>query len=253
MTMFLMKKCITPFLLPPGVFVVLLLGTATWLARRKNWKGVLLVGVPALFLWLVAADPVANRLMLGLESGLKMPRAVTGDVIILLGGGVIEGVEDLTGSGAPTDGMMARIVTAVRAQRMLRVPIIVSGGAVFATKPPEAYVVKRFLCDLGVPKEMVIVEDKSRDTDENARFAGEISARHGFRNPVLITSASHMRRAVSSFVRRKIQVVPLPVNLLSRQRQNYIWMDYLPSSGALLRSSTALHEYFGLLFQRLTL
>jgi uncharacterized SAM-binding protein YcdF (DUF218 family) len=62
-----------------------------------------------------------------------------------------------------------------------------------------------------------------------------------------------MRRAVSAFARRKVQVLQLPVNLLSRQRQNYIWVDYLPSSGALLRTSSALHEYLGQLFQRLTL
>jgi len=253
MTMFVVKKCITPFLLPPGVFIVFLLGAAVWLAWRKNWRGALLAGVPALFLWLAAAGPVADRLMLGLESGLRMPQSVTGDVIILLGGGVIEGVQDLTGSGAPNEVMMARIVTAVRVQRMLNVPIIVSGGAVFASKPPEAYVVQRFLGDLGVPKEMVIVEVKSRDTVENARYSSEISARHGFRKPVLITSASHMRRAVSAFARQKMQVVPLPVNLHSRQRQSYIWVNYLPNSGALLSTSTALHEYLGLLFQRLTL
>ena len=252
MTMFIVKKCITPFLLPPGIFIVFLLATATWLARRKKWQGALLAGMSALLLWLAAAGPVADRLMLGLEDGLRMPRSVTGDVIILLGGGVIEGVQDLTGSGAPSEAMMARIVTAVRAQRMLRVPIIVSGGAVFANKPPEAYVVKRFLADLGVPREMVIVEEKSRDTVENALYSSEISARYGFRNPVLITSASHMRRAISAFARRQVRVVPLPVNLLGRQRRNYIWLDYLPDSGALLCTSTALHEYLGLLYQRLT-
>jgi uncharacterized SAM-binding protein YcdF (DUF218 family) len=251
--MFAFKKFISAFILPPGIFIVFLFVAGLWMARRKNWKAAITAGILAIFLWLPATSPVADRLMMRLENGLSMPRQVKGDVIILLSGGVIEGVEDLTGSGAPTDDTMARIVTAVRVQRLIHVPIIVSGGSAFAGRVPEAYVVKRFLCDLGVPEEMVILEDKSRDTDENARFSVEICTRQGFGKPLLVTSAYHMRRAMIAFTHQKMRVVPLPANFTPRHPKRYIWLAFLPSAGSERRTTYALHEYIGILFYRLTL
>lgn len=250
--MFVFKKLITPFLLPPGLFIVFLLFATFWLTRRKNWQGALFTGTAALLLWLAAASPVADRLVAGFENGLSMPRSLHGDVIILLGGGMNEGVRDLTGKGAPSDEMMTRIVTAVRAQRELHVPIIVSAGAVFPERIPEAYVVKRFLYDLGVAKDMVIVEDKSRDTAENAEYTVALCVRHGFRRPLLVTSALHMRRAITSFAVHKMVVLPLPATLENGPPENYIWTDYLPKVSALERISYVFHEYLGLLFYRLT-
>ena len=58
---------------------------------------------------------------------------------------------------------------------------------------------KRFLTDLGVPDPMIIVEDKSRDTIENARYARQICERRGFVRPILVTSAYHLKRSVLSF------------------------------------------------------
>ncbi len=251
MTLFALKKAISALLLPPGGIAVFLFAVGLPLARRKHRLAAALAVAVAALLWLTAIAPVADRLAAGLERGLTMPRPLSGDAIILLGGGAVEGAQDLTGSGGPTDETMSRIVMAVRAQRALHVPIIVAGGQVFANRTPEAYPVKRVLCDLGVPQTMVIVEDKSRDTGENALFAGQICARRGFRKVLLVTSAYHMRRALAAFSGQRVQVVALPANLLPRQQRKYIWIDFLPSFSEQYRSCAALHEYLGLLFYRL--
>jgi uncharacterized SAM-binding protein YcdF (DUF218 family) len=253
MTLFAIKKFITAFLLPPGLFVVLLLGSGIWLARRKNRIAALFAILLALSLWAVALVPVADRLMSGLEKGQTMPRPLAGDVLILLGGGLYDEVLDLSGKGAPAAESLARLVTAARAQETLQVPIIVSGGKVFAGKPAEAEVIRRFLIDLGVPAGMIIIEDQSRDTVENARFSGAICTRRGLHKPLLVTSALHMERAVRAFAKERVKVVPLPVNLLARERRHYVWAEYLPDPGALRCTSLALHEYLGLLFYRFTL
>ena len=91
-------------------------------------------------------------------------------MIILLGGGIIDKVPDLSGFGIPSDDMLGRIVTAVRLQKKLHVPIIVSGGKVYKRGSAEAHIVKRFLVDLGVAESRIIVEDKSRNTFKKEKY-----------------------------------------------------------------------------------
>lgn len=95
---------------------------------------------------------------------------------------MIEGVPDLSGEGVPASQAYPRIVTAVRLHRRLGLPVIVSGGRIRAEDTPEAVIVKRFLVDLGVAESQVILEERSRDTHENAVFTKAVCEREGFRH-----------------------------------------------------------------------
>lgn len=248
--MFLLKKILTPFLLPPGIFIVILLCSGLWFLYRKQRKAGLLNLTIGLALWLFAILPVSNVLMHGLESKYHLPKDAQGDVIILLGGGVYYGVPDLSGVGAPSEDMLSRIVTAVRLQKKLNVPVIISGGVVFSGHASEALIGKRFLVDLGVPADKIVMEENSRDTLENTRYTKEICERHQFKKPLLITSAYHMERAVWSFQKIGLEVTPFPANFHTHEGGQYSWHDFLPRD---LRSAyTALHEYLGLLFYKLS-
>lgn len=202
-------------------------------------------------IWLCAISPVADILMKGLESGLEVSDKVQGDVIILLGGGVVEGVPDYSGVGRPTDSMLARIVTAVRLQRRLRVPIVVSGGRVLSQGIAEAPVVRRVLVDLGVSDSLVILEPKSRDTHENARYTRDICEKRGFVAPILVTSAFHTKRAILSYRQAGLKVTPFPVGFYTYTGKVYHWDDYLPTHGSLSQTARALKEYLGMVFYRL--
>ena len=151
-----------------------------------------------------------------------------GDVIILLGGGANDDTRDLTGNGAPSDEMMSRLVTAVRVQKRTGLPVIVSGGAFRETDTPESWIVQRFLKDLGVPPGKILIEDKSRDTGENGRFVAEMCARKGFRNPLLVTSAYHMKRSLLIFQRNRLTVTPLPAGFRSAERLELTPYTLLP-------------------------
>ena len=242
--MFVFKKFITPFLLPPGIFIVVLMA-AGLLFLRKAGRAAMLCIVVGAALWLSSISPVSDALMKGLEAGLTVPENPSGDVIVLLGGGVYEKVKDLTGAGAPSGDSLARIVTAVRLQRRLHIPVIVAGGAVFPWKKPEATVDRRFLMDLGVPADRIILDDKSRDTFENAKRVKEICNRHHFSRPILVTSAYHMKRSLLMFEIFNMKVTPVPVELETWDRE-YRWPDYLP--GGMEAFRTACREYMGILY-----
>jgi uncharacterized SAM-binding protein YcdF (DUF218 family) len=248
---FFLKKCISAFLLPPGMFILLLLVSAWWLRSKRRYLAACNCFLLALIVWAMSTALVSDMFLGRLERNLSIPFRPKGDVIVLLGGGVRDKTQDLTGSGAPTEEMTARIVTAFRLQRQLDVPILVSGGVVYSGRSAEAPVVRRFLVDLGVPASKILIEDKSRDTAENARFSRVILQEHRFRQPLLVTSAFHMRRSVKAFDREGVLVTPVPANFMTSSEQTLVWADLLPSSGAMHGTATALREFLGLLYYRL--
>lgn len=130
----------------------------------------------------------------------------------------------------------------------MNVPVIMSGGSVFKERKPEAPIVKRFLIDLGVPENRIFLEDKSRDTIENAKYTKKVLEKIKSKKPVLVTSAFHMRRSVMSFEKAGLQVVPFPANFKTWANRKYMWEDYLP--GGFEGAYIALHEYLGLLFYK---
>lgn len=234
-----------PFLLPPGIFVTLLGLLGLWsLVRRRVSCGCLNLLLCAL-LWASSSGPAAAWLMKGLEApyyALPEPR---GDVIVLLGGGIAEGAPDLSGVGAPLDEMTARLVTAVRLQKKLGTPVIVSGGKLFEHQAAEAPVVRRFLADLGVPPGKILVEERSRNTHENAMNSARICREQGFRAPVVVTSAYHMRRAMLCFERAGMKATPFPSPFRSWPGRVFTRLDYLPAGSALVRTGDAVKEYLG--------
>ncbi|MEW6162341.1 MAG: YdcF family protein [Nitrospirota bacterium] len=248
--MFILKKILTPFLLPPGIFIVILIFSGLLFLFKRHWKVSIVNCLIGIFMWFLSISPVSDIILRGLESDFRIPENPQGDVIVLLGGGSHSGSQDLSGIGSPADDMLGRIVTAVRLQKRLNVPIIVSSGQVFKHKPSEVLIVRRFLVNLGVPLKKIILEDKSRDTIENARYTKAICEKLGFKKPILVTSAYHMSRSVLSFKKVDMDVTPLPAGLKTWKDKKYGWEDYLPDASGFKNTCIAVREYMGLLFYR---
>ena len=70
----------------------------------------------------------------------------------------------------------------------------------------------------------------------------------GFKNPIVVTSASHLKRSVMIFEKVGLEVLPVPALFRSWQERQYGWDDYLP--GTLRHAENAIHEYLGLVFYR---
>ncbi len=244
--MFALKHIVSCLLLPPGIFVLLLLAVSFRSLARRRWEPGLVAFLLAAALYALSIEPVADRLLGGLEARYAIPAEPEGDVIVLLGGGVYGEARDLTGVGFPSEEMLPRVVTAARLQRRLDVPVVVSGGKAFDHSAVEAPVVGRVLADLGVPPGKIVLEGRSRNTSENARYAKGILDAMGLRRPLLVTSAYHMRRSVMAFWKAGVVVTPVPSGFRTWTGKQAGWTDYMPSAATLLRSAIALREYLAL-------
>ena len=231
------------WLLPPGIFIVALFALAwyAWKRRGERRIAALLFALTFVF-YLLCTSVVAERTLGWLEQAYLPPAEPAGDVIIMLGGGAMPDSPDVDGVGALCASPANRLLTAVRLQRKLGVPILLSGGQVYEDTGAEAKIARRILIDLGVPEEQILVETRSVNTTQNARYSAEILRAQGLTQPILVTSAFHMKRAVLNFKKQGIDVVPYPADYQVTHHPVFHYTKLRPQTEALLDNVTVLQE-----------
>ena len=240
-------KLATAALLPPGCFLLLLF-SALWIRAPRLKAGLLLTVLIVMAGF--STSFVAERLMLSLSRAPHLDRdgARAGEAIVILAGGRAErllpdAADDI---GAST---LVRVRHGARLAKATKLPVLVSGGAVFGDAVPLADLMARSLLEFGVTVRWR--ERRSRNTAQNAVFSAEILLADGIRTVVLVTHYWHMPRAVASFEAAGFDVLPAPVLAPGRTLGTFQFRSLLPSADALATTSWALHEYLGLLWYRL--
>lgn len=239
-------KFIYLWVLPPACFVVAL----TWLGWRLWRRSRRLAGViwlVAVLLYAVSTPPLSGWLLRSLEYRHSAAALTGADTIVVLGGGSIQGVPMPAGwSGQLADAAGQRLMTAFVLHRQTGLPLLVSGGEVFPAFGREAVIMRDILVSFGVPSAKIILEDRSLNTTENARFTAQLLREQGLRRPLLVTSAFHMPRAVGEFQRAGVTVSPWPAGFYAGRSYHGTLLDLIPSASALWGTSIALKEYLGL-------
>jgi len=131
--------------------------------------------------------------------------------------------------------------------------ILISGGngQLINEGYMEADWSKNFLIDSGIPEEDIVIENKSRNTWENAKFTSEILKNKEEIDLLLITSAWHMKRASYCFTLNHMDV--------DKFSTDYTWestsfdLEYIlfPSSDAFEKWETLIKEMIGNLVYRI--
>ncbi len=132
--------------------------------------------------------------------------------------------------------------------------IIVSGGSgsMLAVAHTEADDLATLLRLAGVPARDILLEERSRNTRENARYTRQLLAAHPeIKSLVLVTSAFHQRRALGCFRRVGLAPTPFPAGYLSTDRRLTPQSWLIPDPEALVLWSRLLHELTGYLVYRL--
>jgi hypothetical protein len=103
--------------------------------------------------------------------------------------------------------------------------IIVSGG-VPKQGITEADAMSKWLMEQGIPKERIILENNSTDTVENGLFSTAILERENLKDVTLVTSASHMRRALTVFKEASDFYKKMNGKKSDRNFTNMVYLDY---------------------------
>jgi uncharacterized SAM-binding protein YcdF (DUF218 family) len=163
-----------------------------------------------LILLLIASLNVSGSLLLRpLETRFPVQRQASTDHvngIILLGGFHLDS-RMASERFDIRSGMSERLTETVRLSKLYpEAKILYSGGGT------EAQLGKEILMRLGVECERIIIEDRSRNTAENARLSKIIAAPKESEKWLLVTSAFHMPRAMGAFRAVGFPVEATPVD-----------------------------------------
>lgn len=246
---YLIQILYTTFLLPPGIFVIFLVALCLWLFFRDRQAARILAVITAAF-YLFSTGLVSGLLIRSLEHRYEPPAQVQGDVILLLGGGATLDTPNIGGAGHLSGSSANRLLTVAQLYYELKLPVIVSGGKVLETTGNEAEITERTLINLGVPPAKIIIENKSLNTTQNAEFTKALIDKHGFTQPILVTSAFHMERAVRQFAKAGQGVLPFPTDYQANKESFLTIYQLLPAATSLMDSQLAIKEYLGLLVSR---
>ena len=243
--MLILLKVLYAWLLPPGIFILALLGVYCFSNKTKRNHRLWAVAV---FMYLLSISVVSDNLVKPLEDRYAPPSVSElkdAQAIVVLAGGSYDGVSDFDGPGQNSADSMNRLAMGLRLHRALHVPVILSGGRIFDDRDTEADIEYRFLKASGVEDKFLIKEDRSRNTTENAVFTKQICEQKGFENVIVVTSAYHMPRSVVLFERVGMKVIPYPTDYKTDKRIRLNVFAFTPSADAVRTSSVAMKEYLG--------
>lgn len=162
----------------------------------------------------------------------------------MLGGGATLDTPNFDDKGQIYSEAANRLLTVLRLYQKTNLPILLSGGQVYSDSGNEAEIAKRELLSLGVPESKIILENKSINTEENAKFTKILLNKYGLHHPVLVTSAYHMERAVLNFKKYNIDVQPYPTDYQTSRKLSLYVNQFTPSINELTFS--AAKEYIGI-------
>jgi uncharacterized SAM-binding protein YcdF (DUF218 family) len=246
--MFLFKKLVAQFLMPvPFCLALALLGLAlVWFTRRQR-AGRWLATLGTVALLLLAYGALSGTALATLERRHAPVTDVSGSAgrvrwVVVLGGGS-SGDAGVPAVMRLSEASLARLVEGVRLQRQLPGSrLLLSGGGVFGAQA-DAETMRALAVGLGVDPASLDLDAFSPDTETQAEV---VRARLGAEGFYLVTSASHMPRALALFRKAGTNPLPAPTHFLTQTNEGVSPGDFFPDSGGLRLAETAAYEYLGL-------
>jgi uncharacterized SAM-binding protein YcdF (DUF218 family) len=203
---FVLSKLLWAVLAPGNLLLLLLIAGLVW--RRVLYVVVPLFAVVAVF-------PLADWLGLPLENRYPAPSLPPHiDGMVVLGGAVDGRLSTVRHQPVISDAAERLTATVVLARRYPEARIVFSGGenALLPHGYNEAEASVAFLTELGVPRKRIVVEDRARNTWENAVYAKAMAQPKPGETWLLVTSAWHMPRALGCFRKLGWEMLPWPVD-----------------------------------------
>ena len=247
----MLKKIVSRFFFPvPIIFEILAVGMFLLWFTRKQKLGKILITAGTVLL-LLGVNLVSAVLLRTLErqyhpfsvSALSAMGRKSETYIVVLGASYFSDPAVDLYSRISADGVV-RVLEGVRLCRSVpSCKLVLSGGP-----PGAAQTMNQIALSLGVRPGDIILEEHSRDTHEEAEFIKPIVGTTPF---LLVTSASHMPRAMGLFRKLGMQPIAAPTDYLAKSNRSLTPDDIFPSSYGLYEAERTFYEYLGIAWEKL--
>jgi uncharacterized SAM-binding protein YcdF (DUF218 family) len=241
--MFFILSKILLFLTQPLFWVFLILVWTAFAKNAKRKKRLLFISLGTLYFF---CSPFVMRLV---TRAWDIPTANTGNTkytcVIVLGG--FTSVDD-NGKGY-FNSASTRFIETLKLQATGKVSkVLITGGSGLLLKGHD-FKEADFTADqmrlLKIPDSIMLIENQSRNTMENALFSKKILADQKIPGPyLLVTSAFHMRRSLYTFKKVGLDVVPYSADYVVDNGGFHV-DDFLPNAVPLALWNTYTKEMIG--------
>jgi uncharacterized SAM-binding protein YcdF (DUF218 family) len=271
------RNLIAQLLMPPGIWLLLILLTLFLLKKRELLQKALII-FSVLMIWLTSTNYLAVQLtnVFGgvitwsppldlkvledrrnskLSEGKSATRQGAEQAIVILGGGRRSGAIEYP--QYQDQNIEARAMERVRygitLSQATHLPILITGGAPDATSSNE--LTEAELTQKVLNNEFQVqarwIEKQSRTTEENAAFSAKILKQEGITHIYLVTHFWHMPRAQAVFEKHDLKVTPAPMGFY--QKDQFHPLDFYPSTAGIERVRFIWSEALGLIWYRIKL
>jgi len=241
---FLLKKFISFFIEPLGlVFLFGIIGLY-FLYKEKKKNATLFFSSSFFLLFFFSYQPISTMLVAFLENEYKgVSQTQNIRYIHVLGTGHKKDSQQPITSQISDSGVK-RVTEGVRLHFLHPDSILIFTGYEGDTDRSNAQVNATLARSLGVKSKNIIIDSEAKDTQEEAVFCLQHVKKEPF---ILVTSATHMPRAISLFRSLGLQPIAAPTDFKTDTRDFFS----LPSIKSLQNSHYAVHEYLGLLWAKI--
>jgi uncharacterized SAM-binding protein YcdF (DUF218 family) len=243
------------FIIQPIIWLIALLAWA-YVTKNEQKRGKILRGCFVMVI-LMTNPFLSNRLYRAWEIK-ETPMATmkdTFDVGIVLGGyGDFElyAYNDRLNLGWGANRFLDALVLYKRGL-IKKILLSCDDGRLLGDRVSEVDISKTTLLQLGIPESDIIIENKGRNTRENAVYTKELLEKMHLDTSrlLLITSAHHMRRSMGCFDKVGLKYTPFSAHFLAERVQSDINSTIIPDSRAFYKFEKLLKEMVGCVVYRL--
>ena len=242
---FFLKKFISFFLEPFGMVSTLFVLGLLFLYKNRTKKAKISLLSSLFLLLLFSYPPFANFLVSNLENQYpKYEYKSEIKYIHVLGNGHNTDQSQPISSHL-SDAGTKRVLEGIIIHNKTANSKLIFTGYRGDTNTSNAKMNSVLAASLGVREEDMIINGKPLDTREEAEFTKTLVGKKPF---VLVTSATHIPRAMMIFRAEDMNPIAAPTNFYKEEFRGYL---RVPKARYFSLSTIALHEYFGILFAKL--
>ena len=239
-----------PLTQPVGLFWFCLLLLLLWRIWKRQWLRTILPGALALAVFLIGSTPLPARLLASLErpyTGANPGSLPQADAVVMLGGVLERSENDIF--GFELKDAADRLVTAVELMRRGKGRALVLGGGVAkGNNPglPEGELLQRWISAWGLTNAPVYLLGACTTTRDEALRTQALAKAHQWKQLILVTSASHMKRGEGLFRRLGVPVTCVAGDFVATAQLEHPGpFSPFPSAGGFVILSMYLHEIIG--------
>ncbi len=230
-----------------------LIGLILFLRKKKKAAYTLLI-FSFIWLLLITTTFLPDLLIKSLENQNKpiseaKLKAIDGEVNILVLGNQFVYDKRLTPNNQLSEVALSRLVEGIRIMRQLKNSKLITSGYGNYEEISVAEILAQTALQLGLDSSRLELQKKPENTGQEATEYKRLFGKS--KTLILVTSATHMPRALYLFRKAGLNPIAAPCNYLLKTSEHPDPTYWVPSAINIRKMEAAVHEYVGLLWVQL--